>query len=323
MPNRHYSNSTSYRYGFNGKEKDDETTSTSTYDYGFRIYNPALGRFLSVDPLTNSYPWYTPYQFAGNKPIEAIDLDGLEEFFIREGENGNEWFVSVRRSGIESEKGKNTYQLEDINRNPVGVIKPITPDLEFYAKSVNKEFDKTGRQGGVYRTKGPILTKTDAGEIHKKAEKNITERGPSDDTKGKEIVDATPPPPFQLLGELTVFDNSNKLPNGYKIGKDFMSFATQLYIYLIRNPNACIEITMGGGYFENNSGGKEKKWSDFIDPIAVFRKTYSDKIDEEFKKIVEQVNKIGKGTIKAEERLIKKEGKVESLEIEEKAVPKP
>jgi hypothetical protein len=50
----------------------------STYDYGFRIYNPALGRFLSVDPLTKEYPYYTPYQFAGNMPINCIDLDGLE-----------------------------------------------------------------------------------------------------------------------------------------------------------------------------------------------------------------------------------------------------
>ncbi len=43
-------------------------------------HNPAIGRFLSVDPLTRSYPWYTPYQFAGNKPIAFIDLEGLEEF---------------------------------------------------------------------------------------------------------------------------------------------------------------------------------------------------------------------------------------------------
>jgi RHS repeat-associated protein len=71
-----------YRYGFNGKENDKETTGTTTYDYGFRIYNPALGRFLSVDPLAKSYPWYTPYQFAGNKPIIAIDLDGLEEKIV-------------------------------------------------------------------------------------------------------------------------------------------------------------------------------------------------------------------------------------------------
>ena len=33
---------------------------------------------MSVDPLTRSYPWYTPYQFAGNSPIKFIDLDGLE-----------------------------------------------------------------------------------------------------------------------------------------------------------------------------------------------------------------------------------------------------
>jgi RHS repeat-associated protein len=67
------------RYGFNGKERDKDINSLTAYDYGFRIYNPAIGKFLSVDPLTNSYPWYTPYQFAGNMPIWAIDLDGLEE----------------------------------------------------------------------------------------------------------------------------------------------------------------------------------------------------------------------------------------------------
>ena len=38
-----------------------------------------MGRFLSVDPLTKSYPHYTPYSYAGNKPIKFIDLDGAEE----------------------------------------------------------------------------------------------------------------------------------------------------------------------------------------------------------------------------------------------------
>jgi RHS repeat-associated protein len=72
----------SYRYGFNGKEKDNSFAKDNSYDYGFRIYNPRIARFLSVDPLTKSYPWYTPYQFAGNKPIWAIDLDGLEELIF-------------------------------------------------------------------------------------------------------------------------------------------------------------------------------------------------------------------------------------------------
>ncbi|MCU0442738.1 MAG: hypothetical protein MUE96_10095 [Bacteroidia bacterium] len=68
-----------YRFGFNGKENDDETYGTGNeYDYGFRIYNPRLGKFLSTDPLEKEYPFYTPYQFASNTPIMAVDVDGLE-----------------------------------------------------------------------------------------------------------------------------------------------------------------------------------------------------------------------------------------------------
>ena len=79
MPGRNF-NAGNYRFGFNDKEMDNEISGNgNSCDYGFRIYNPRLGRFLSVDPLGKSYPWYTPYQFAGNKPIWAIDLDGLEE----------------------------------------------------------------------------------------------------------------------------------------------------------------------------------------------------------------------------------------------------
>jgi hypothetical protein len=47
-------------------------------DYGMRIYDPRIGKFLSVDPITKEYPELTPYQFASNKPINSVDLDGLE-----------------------------------------------------------------------------------------------------------------------------------------------------------------------------------------------------------------------------------------------------
>lgn len=67
-----------YRYGFNGKEQDKDLHSLTAYDYGFRIYNPALGRFLSVDPLNYTFPYYSPYHFAGNSPIKFLDLDGGE-----------------------------------------------------------------------------------------------------------------------------------------------------------------------------------------------------------------------------------------------------
>ena len=74
-----YSKLNGYGFLFNGKENDDEVKGQGNQqDYGMRIYDPRIGRFLSVDPLTQDYPWYTPYQFTGNNPIRFVDLDGLE-----------------------------------------------------------------------------------------------------------------------------------------------------------------------------------------------------------------------------------------------------
>ena len=79
MPGRKFSTGSAYRYGFNGKENDNEVKGEGNQqDYGMRIYDPRLVRFLSVDPLTKSYPNISPYPYAMNRPIDGIDLDGLE-----------------------------------------------------------------------------------------------------------------------------------------------------------------------------------------------------------------------------------------------------
>ena len=65
------------RYKYVGKERDEET---GLYYYGARYYAAWLCRFVSVDALQFKYPIYTPYQYAGNRPIIAIDIDGLEPF---------------------------------------------------------------------------------------------------------------------------------------------------------------------------------------------------------------------------------------------------
>ena len=67
----------SYRYGFNGKELNPELQG-ATYDYGFRIYDARIGKFLSVDPLYREFSWNSPYAFAENRVMDGIDLEGKE-----------------------------------------------------------------------------------------------------------------------------------------------------------------------------------------------------------------------------------------------------
>jgi RHS repeat-associated protein len=103
MPGRTYSAQTGYRYGFNGKENDNEIKGEGNQqDYGFRIYDPRIGKFLSVDPLLNSYPWYSPYHFAGNNPIHNIDLDGLEDCGY--GQNLDRWTTQLSNKQITIEQ---------------------------------------------------------------------------------------------------------------------------------------------------------------------------------------------------------------------------
>jgi RHS repeat-associated protein len=68
---------TSYDYKFQGQELQDEL-GLNWYSYKWRNYSPEIGRFMSIDPLTEEYEDYTPYQFSSNQPVHAKELEGLE-----------------------------------------------------------------------------------------------------------------------------------------------------------------------------------------------------------------------------------------------------
>ena len=114
QPERHWSTE-EHRYGFNGKEMDNEWNdggvagegTGNVYDYGFRIYDPRLGKFMSVDPLAPEYPWYTPYQFAGNIPVAFIDIDGLEPGSIEDAHDD----TPLESSGSIEGTGNSEYAL--------------------------------------------------------------------------------------------------------------------------------------------------------------------------------------------------------------------
>ena len=63
------------RYRYVGKERDQES---GLYYYGARYYAAWTCRFISVDPLAKDYMYLTPYNYAGNRPIISVDIDGMQ-----------------------------------------------------------------------------------------------------------------------------------------------------------------------------------------------------------------------------------------------------
>ncbi len=58
---------------------DNEIKGTgNSISYKYRVHDPRLGRFFSIDPLYKDYPWNSPYAFSENRVIDRVELEGME-----------------------------------------------------------------------------------------------------------------------------------------------------------------------------------------------------------------------------------------------------
>jgi RHS repeat-associated protein len=103
-----------YRFGFQGQEGDGEISGQgNSYAFKYRIHDPRLGRFLSVDPLFEDYAFNSTYAFSENRVIDGIDLEGLEFFSVHGVANKAENFQSREMTDLLNHlQSKSTNRME-------------------------------------------------------------------------------------------------------------------------------------------------------------------------------------------------------------------
>ena len=161
----------SHPFGFNGKENDNEVKGAgNSVDFGARIYDSRLSRWLSVDPLQQKYPFASPYNFVLNNPINAIDPDGKDVVFI----NGFSYHDTDNkfRGGAVSSWRKNNYWNKN-NPDFTGRVGKYFNDSKHHFLSASQMYGSKAknRQRDGYNT---ALQMVKSGEIILSADNPIT-----------------------------------------------------------------------------------------------------------------------------------------------------
>jgi RHS repeat-associated protein len=218
MPERKY-RMKSYRYGYQGQELDNEIEGEgNSLNYKYRMHDPRLGRFFTVDPLAGKYSYNSPYAFSENRVIDGLEWEGLEvvihheyqketnTFIVTSKEIDNSFKENVNHYVYKNADGQITRQVYKSHTSGRSYVAPVG-QVDYYTllTCFNGE-EKTGstsvntrsglrwwEDGGMEekgpRAKGLVGVKVNAGPVKYKAGVGIKETSP--ESVNAEIINET------------------------------------------------------------------------------------------------------------------------------------
>ena len=177
------------RYKYNGKRCTERSRSEledefglEWYDYGARMYDPALGRFTCLDPLSDKFVHLSPYNYADNSPIANIDLWGLQAWYAADGNLITQQFSNEPVAGPLSQSS-----VEEIGATEYGVIE-TTKDYSFTDQEI-KDFSDWNAANGPTESGACLGNATTGSEMLTGADAGFRNENGNNDLAGKTLYD--------------------------------------------------------------------------------------------------------------------------------------
>ncbi len=133
-------NSVAQRWKFGGKEYQDELN-LAWYDVSARNYDPALGRWMNIDPLALKMQSISPYSYAFNTPIAFVDEEGMIPVSVQEDCCGGMMGANPIISNLPKDAEERKEYLKGTSQVGVNVARYLTPAEDIYGLITGEDFD--------------------------------------------------------------------------------------------------------------------------------------------------------------------------------------
>jgi len=147
------------RFAYNGKENNPEL-GLNWMDFSARNYDPAIGRWMNIDPLAELMRRHSPYNYAFNSPLQFIDPDGMAPEWVPDSngnlvaEQGDNAATLAEHLNISEAEAK--QQIEDQNLKPANYVGTDGNVQEGETFDVDNNMTRSmERSSGVTATESP------------------------------------------------------------------------------------------------------------------------------------------------------------------------